>query len=774
MLGCQKGVFLCGVAVAAFWGGPALAQSNAPAAALGTPDGARADPAPQSPSAEAASVSGQAGQPTEIVVTARRRAESLQNVPLAVSVLSGDALREAGIEETKDLYGRIPGLYFSNADNGAPSTDLTYLNIRGIGFNGGLEPAVGVFIDGMYQPQLGFDVGFLDLARLEVLRGPQGTLFGRNTQAGALNLVTRRPGRDVAGRAEAEVASFDTYRAFGSVSGPLGGAFSGGLAAEYLTTDGYLRNITLDRPHNPDRRASVRGSLRYNAGGIDLLLTADHTKRSGNEIGYGVPYDCHCYSTRDDEYDTDTRKNSGVQFNADARLSDVWSISSITGYRKIDSDTTLDFDAKPTGQTPITVTGAPGSRIAPGPVTYQGFNQRLVVGQKFFSQELRLNYSTPRLNALLGAYYFSQKQRQYRRFAIGPDVVTVPAVAALVPLIVIEDYLTDRDGTALFGQASWRPVEKLEFTVGGRYAKENVEIDGERLRNIFKIENAHPQFFRPKGKDDFSNFSWTGSISYRFAPRNQVYATVARGWKAGGFSRFPGSVNAALPYDSETSTNYELGLKSSWLDNRLVANLAAFYIDIKGQQLSTVIPDPNGIPVSTIANAGRSRSKGFEAEIYARPTERLTLAFNASYTHGRFTKFDLCSTSACIDQAGRRFTSVPDWIVGGSAEYSIPLGTDRGIDLFGEYRYIGSIEVPETTFTSPLGSRLKVPGYDRVNARATFRQGRWSLTAYVDNLLDKYDYFNTTYQLFELRSQANQLVQPLPPRRIGLIGAYKF
>lgn len=772
MLSCQKGAFLCGAAVAALWAGPAMAQS-ADLAASQAPSAAQ-DGLVESPSPEAASMSDEAAEPAEIVVTARRRAESLQDVPLAVSVLSGDTLRQAGIEDTEDLYGRVPGLYFSNADNGAPSTDLTYLNIRGIGFNGGLEPAVGVFIDGMYQPQLGFDVGFLDLARLEVLRGPQGTLFGRNTQAGALNLVTRRPGRDLAGRAEAEVASFDTYRAFGSISGPLGGAFSAGLAAEYLSSDGYLRNATLDRPHNPERRASVRGSLRYNAGDVDVLLTADHTNRSGNEIGYGVAYDCHCYTTRDDEYDRDTRKNSGIQLNADARISDAWSISSITGYRKIDSDTTLDFDAKPTGQTPITVTGAPGSEIAPGPVTYQGFSQRLAVGQKFFSQELRLNYSTPRLNALLGAYYFSQKQTQYRRFAIGPDVVTLPAVAALVPLIVIEDYLTDRDGTALFGQVSWRPVDKLEFTAGGRYAKENVEIDGERLRNIFKIENANPQFFRPKGKDDFSNFSWTGSVSYRFAPRNQIYATVARGWKAGGFSRFPGSVNAALPYDSETSTNYELGLKSSWLDNRLVANLAAFYIDIKGQQLSTVVPDPNGIPVSTIANAGRSRSKGFEAEITARPVDRLTLAFNASYTHGRFTKFDLCSTTTCSDQAGRRFTAVPDWIVGGSANYTVPLGTDRAIDLFGEYRYIGSIEVPETTFTSPLGSRLKVPGYGRVNARATFRQGPWSLTAYVDNLFDKYGYFNTTYQLFELRSQANQLVQPLPPRRFGLIGAYKF
>ena len=125
-------------------------------------------------------------------------------MPLSVSVLGGEEIREAGIEDTEDLFGRVPGLYFTNSGGAAPSSDFVYLVLRGVGFNGGQEPSAGVFIDGMYQPQLGFDIGFLDLERLEVLRGPQGTLFGRNTQGGALNIVTRKPGRDLEGRVEAE------------------------------------------------------------------------------------------------------------------------------------------------------------------------------------------------------------------------------------------------------------------------------------------------------------------------------------------------------------------------------------------------------------------------------------------------------------------------------------------------------------------------------------------------------------------------------------------
>lgn len=712
---------------------------------------------------------------SEIVVSARRRVETLQEVPLAVSVISGDALAQGGIKNVNDLYATVPGLYFTNASNAAPSSDFTYLMIRGVGFNGGLEPATGVFVDGMYQPQLGFDIGFLDLARLEVLRGPQGTLFGRNTQAGALNLVTRKPGRELSVRATAEAASFDTYRGMASISGPVVGDLSAGIAGEYYRTDGFIDNATLNRDGTPSERTSVRGALRFNRGDADVILAADYSYKTGNELGYGVALDCKCYTSRDDEYVRDTQKNYGVQLNAEFTMTDRLSFSSISGYRYVKSDTTLDMDARVTGQTTVTANGSPAGTEFAGSQTYGGLGQRLAVRQEFYSQEFRLNYESSSLDALLGAYLFDQSQDQYRRFAVGPDVTTVAGTAALVPLLILEDYTTDRSGAATFGQASWRPMPKVEVTVGARYSSEDIRIGGSRLRNIFKVENANPQFFEPRGSDTFSNFSWTGSLAYQFDPGTQLYATAARGWKAGGFNRFPGSSVAALPYGSETSTNYELGLKSRWFENRLVANLAAFYIDIQDQQLTTVIRDPNNIPVSTIANAGSSRSKGFEAEITAYPVDALTLSFNGSYTQARFKEFQLCSSiTVCVDRSGQRFDATPDWTLNASASYRIPVSDDTAIELTADYHYVSSTLVPETTFTSPLGSRLTVPAYDRVNLRAEVSNGPWSLIGYVNNVLDSYDYFNTSYQLFDLRGQANQLVQPLAPRTFGVIGSYKF
>jgi iron complex outermembrane receptor protein len=146
----------------------------------------------------------QDGALDEVVVTARKRTETLQDIPLAVSAIDGATLQAQGIANITDTYSRVPNLYFTASGGASPTSDYQYLTIRGVGFNGGLEPAVGVFIDGMYQPQIGFDTSFLDAERVEVLRGPQGTLFGRNTQGGAVNIVTRKPGSEFGGRVELE------------------------------------------------------------------------------------------------------------------------------------------------------------------------------------------------------------------------------------------------------------------------------------------------------------------------------------------------------------------------------------------------------------------------------------------------------------------------------------------------------------------------------------------------------------------------------------------
>jgi iron complex outermembrane receptor protein len=716
------------------------------------------------------------GTVDEIVVTARKRAETLLEVPLAVTVLSGTQLEQAGIRNTNDLYGRVPGLYFTNAGGAAPTSDFVYLAFRGVGSNGGQEPAAGVFIDGMYQPQLGFDIGFLDLQRLEVLRGPQGTLFGRNTEAGAINLVTRKPGDEFHARAEGEIAEHNTWRAFAAVSGPIAPGFSASLTAEHYDTDGYTKNPFNGQDATPMRRDSVRGVLRYNPNdNLDIVFSADRTKTKGNEAGLGAPLDCKCYDIFSDNDQVDTKETSGLQLNVDWKFGSGLTLTSITGYRKVESDIGIDFDGIPTGQAPATGNGVPGSHVAPGPITIAGLFQRIQLEQEFKSQEFRLAGATEKLDWLVGVYGFEQNQRQQRNFNIGPGTSHDPAIDFLFPTIIAEDFTTDRKGWAVFGQASWRPIERLELTAGVRYSDEDVDIGGERIRNILQIENANPTFFRLNDSEGFTDFSWMASIRYDLTETVKPYFTISKGWKAGGFTRFPSTPNAAVPYDSETSINYELGLKGTFFDRRLSANLALFHIDIDGQQLLTVTPDGNGIPVTTIANAGKAKSDGVEVELNWRATDRLKLGFSGSYTKAKYTDFDLCAAANfCISRDGHPFEFTPDLTAAATIEYRQPLAEDWNLDLYADYRYVASYLVPNGSFLANLGDQWKVPSYGRVNFRASISHDRFKLTGYVENLFDTYDYSNATPSAFFATDSSQVFVTPLAPRTFGAILSYQF
>jgi iron complex outermembrane receptor protein len=713
----------------------------------------------------------------EVVVTARKRAETLQEVPLAVSVLDATSLQDNRIEAVDDLYGRVPGLYFTQSGGAAPTSDFVYIVLRGVGFNGGQEPSAGVFIDGMYQPQLGFDIGFLDLERVEVLRGPQGTLFGRNTQAGAVNLVTRKPDENLTGRVEAELAEFNTYRIHGTVNGPLADNLFGGISAEYGESDGYLDNpLNGGRPAHPYDRYSARGTLRWlPTDNLELVFAADVSERGGNEIALGSPLQCECYDAALDNDRDDEKNNKGVQLTAEWKASDFITVTSITGWREADADITIDFDGEQTDQTPVVANGRPGSRVAPGPITVQGLHQRSQVEQRFWSEELRVSGESERVDWLVGAYYFDQTQDQKRAFDIGPGIRVDPSVAFLAGTAIREDFDTDRDGWALFGQASWRMTDRLELTGGTRYSRETVSVGGERLRNITLIENANPTFFTLDGEDTFSDVSSMVSLSFEIDPSLSTYATLAQGWKAGGFTRYPSTENAVLPYDSETSTNYEIGLKGAWPAQRLTANLALFYIDIEDQQLLTVTPDSAGVPVTTITNAGKSRSQGAELEFFWGPMSQLDLSLSFAYTDAEFTDFtQMAAGGASVVRDGQPFEYVPEITGSATVEYRVPVFGDHELALNANYRYVDEYIVPDGGFTAALGSTMLVEAYDRLDLRATLKLEDWKVSAFVRNVLDSFDYTNISYNGFVDPTPADFLVIPLEPRTFGLVVTRSF
>ena len=240
----------------------------------------------------------------EITVTARKREESLRNVPVAVTAISGAAIEARGIDNVTNMIGTVPSLFTTQNQTFGPMPNQTYLVMRGVGATSANDPAVATFVDGVYQPSLGFDTGFMDLERVEILRGPQGALFGRNTQGGAVNIVTRLPSSEAEGKVMAEYAEFNSLRVGASVSGPLQeDKIFVRVSGMYANSNGYLDNVTLDRDADDSEDISGRMALRLLASErLEVILRAEGASREYGYLGFGVPDDCtKIYVLLDDE-----------------------------------------------------------------------------------------------------------------------------------------------------------------------------------------------------------------------------------------------------------------------------------------------------------------------------------------------------------------------------------------------------------------------------------------------------------------------------------------
>ena len=731
-------MLFCGLVTAALLTTPALAEA---------PAGMTLSPADDGP--------------TEVVVTARKRTEALQDVPLSISAITGADIERRNTQDVNGLYGQVPGL-FTAPGSVNNTNDLAYLTMRGIGFNAGLEPAVGVFIDGMYQPQIGFDTAFLDLQRVEVLRGPQGTLFGRNTQGGAINMITRKPGPETHGKLGVDVASFNTLRAQAAIDGQLADTLYGGISVGYASSDGFIDNDVLHQHQNGYDQQAVRGTLRWvPTDALEFTLIADASRNKYNELVRGVRLAGDHQHSLIDQDAPEHKTNHGIQLNAAYKINDNLTLTSITGYRYSDSDSLADMDSRADSMGTETLPAyAP---LTTAPVTVQGATLAAQVSQSFQSQEFRLEGQAEKLNWLVGAYYFSQDQRQTRQREVGPHVAyTLPAA-----LYIYEDYRDARAGYALFGQTSYHPVQKLELTLGVRSSHEKVDGTGQKV-SVFGAPVNRTAPLPRDGHPDFDNVSWMGSASWKFTPDVLAYATYAQGWKAGGVERYPGRADQ-LTYRDETSGNFEVGLKSSLLDQRVTLNAAAYHIDIKNQQMNNVIPDPHGgpVPITVISTASRSHVDGVEGELGVRATKDLRFSGALSYSKGIFDDFVRAfSATDTFDMSGTPFENVPKLTVSASASYSHPLADGKTIEAFAEYRYIDKIIFQDNTRRSTAHDQLTTPAYDRVNLSLSLvTKGGIRFTGYINNALNSFDY---SYISSDPLIGGDVFVVPLAPREYGL------
>ncbi|ARR55060.1 TonB-dependent receptor [Rhizorhabdus wittichii DC-6] len=694
-----------------------------------------------------------AGSDGDIIVTARKREERMIDVPVSVAAITGPLLEKNRVANVDNLIGNVPSLYFSS-NALSPGKDFINLVIRGIGAQSAGSPAVATIVDGVYVPALSFDIQFMDVERVEVLRGPQGTLFGRNTEGGALNIVLRRPDERTRGRIALTYDEFDTARAQAGMSGQLAEGLFGSASLDFEQSDGYLKNRVIPAAlglsgsikANDYRKLSGRAALRFKPDDrLDINLAVDASSQTGLDGLPGVPRGGEHYVVRSD-FQTDARyRNRGGALTIDYDLGDV-GLTSITGYRKVTSRLPFDFNGSP---------------------EFVDNVHDLKTSQSITSQEVRLAKTAGgAFKWLLGGYAFDERHVQDRGYRLD----TVPIFPSGI-FIDAQNQRLKRRGFALFGDATLTLLDRLDLNAGLRYS-------WEKTRASTLIDFTIPDLLGPgadlhvagaaRGAITDKALTPSASATWRWSRNLTTYVRYARGYRAGGFPLAPADPSTDIPFGPEKSDNFEIGSKASLWNGLVHLDGALYLINIIGQQVSTVVflnNDPT-LPVTSVANAGRGRSKGFEFSADARPVDGLLLGANVGYTDARYRRY---VDTVGKNRAGERFPFVPKWTAQANASYRFPISSGVDLELYGAYRHVGKILSGSGV---DIDIQFPVRAYDIADIRASLIGPKWKADLFVDNVTNNYVETRVFNAFFFLQPRPFSIV--LPPRRAGIRLTYEL
>jgi outer membrane receptor protein involved in Fe transport len=636
-----------------------------------------------------------------------------QNVPASLTVLPRATLEDAGINTVQDLPRYVPNFLLS--DQGSPRLSIS--TIRGIGTtvrNDYFNSSLGIYLDGVPLSTAEFNRRLGDIAQVEVLRGPQGTLFGHNTPAGVINLTSRAPTREP--KAEVLGTFGNKAQREGSVwvSGPLSDpSLTGRLFFDYAARDGFTKYLSNGDTIDDLKSMTGSGAIRYQPNDrLTVSLSGSLERVRQGAYGY-LPFDT--YQTRvadltppNQEIRNSRNLNGTVKYD----LGPVQFLS-ITGVRSYDVGADQDLNYNQFVQ------------------AFGGGRTRGDENGRQFSQEFRLSggAGTP-LTWFAGA--FLQTDTVNYDYLFGIPAFGPPSLNASI---------YDRREIAGLGELTWNVIGGLDLTAGMRLSREHHQVNN----------NAPFQ-----GTADFTLPTPKFRAAYRFDNEKLVYVSATRGARSGGFNRFV----ADDRYDSEFLWSYETGFKTEWLNRTFTLNGAVFYIDWRDQQIRTLI-SPGVVEVT---NAGKSHSQGFELEASWRPIQGLELSGFVGVTNGRYDEF-IGQDGTSL--AGHRLVNTPDMNAGLAAQYRWPLGIwPVSAVMRAEYQYTGD------HFFDPE-NRLKQEGYGIVNLRAGIEHKNFSATFFVRNLLDQ-DYRSFGYRDFQGSFLASDVAIAGQTRLIGvtLTGRY--
>jgi iron complex outermembrane receptor protein len=681
----------------------------------------------------------------EIIVTAQRREETVQKSSLSIQVLSDDELWQAGVVRASDLNRVVPGIQVAGGGNAAQ------IYIRGVGDFAASplsNPAVAVNVDGVYisRPQ-GVNSSFYDLARLEVLRGPQGTLYGRNASGGALNLVTNRPSLDsMNGYVSVGLGNYSLVEAQGAINVPLSDTVAIRAAANVVQRDGYLSDDTDDE----DTTAGRVRLLWQPSEALSLLLNADVAEEKGKGPGYvQLPRP----SGTDPWLSGSSPQSNGILAGTPPIGFLVAPIGTDTfrdnTFWNVSAELNWDFG-------PATLTVIPAFRDADISERNYPAGLRNTIPESSSEQttlEVRLGNASDQLKWVVGAYYYKEEQEAEQQIFQG----------------ILQDnvisYTPDSKSYAAFGEATFSVTERLRLIAGARYTEEDKSVEGTIYTNspVAAPPGAPLPFLLEVfgGDESFSDTTWKAGLEYDVTPDNMLFATAGTGFKAGGFNQ---TVAPMDTFDPEELTAYQLGSRNRFADGRVQLNAEVYYWDYKDQQIGHVVFDPVGNINFVTDNAGQATIQGANIDLVAAITDNDRVELFVEYNDTEYDEFTYetaysifgapifnPASTACpfsapfpgpsfgtllttIDCSGQELPRAPQWVASAAYEHTFRFGNGSSVSarVSGQYT-----DARWLNFEYVATERADSNEVYNLDLTYVSPHGNWTISAFVHNLDDE-------------------------------------
>jgi iron complex outermembrane receptor protein len=666
-----------------------------------------------------------------IEVTAQYRDQDALDVPISMAVIDGLEIEDRGLEDLSDALNTTPNVLL-RVDNG--TMGFSTITMRGVGNQGGGmaggDQAIGMYVDGVYMgAQAGMNPQLFDLERVEVLRGPQGTLYGRNAMGGAVNVITARPDADTYGSVEAEYGSYGRYTGTGILNAHLG-TWDDTTLSGRVSVQRAGRDTTVDNTVGDDMgdftSTGVRAQTRATSSRFDVTLQTDYTEQNGGAFAYtdfDTAADRRAAIAEPMEYDV---KTFGVSLNAEIPLGDLTlhSISAWRGTRSyLDGSDWLD----------------------PSPSLLQGAEWE----QRQLSQEFRLTSpDAARLRWTTGLFIFHNQEDERNFYGHRPGA------AALFGMFANGEREESRSSTttnsqAVFADVTYGVTDWLDVTVGGRLTHD--------VKDTHYTHESAMGFAPAQTLDDeIESLDFSPRVTVTLMPADdiRIYGSISRGYKSGGFNR-QFAPTTKLDFDPEHLWNYEIGAKMRLFEDRVELNGALFFTDWYDQQVTTWRGTYNDI-----SNISRSQSYGAEVDLTARVTESLTLGGSFGWTEATFVDFPN-PTADMASGDGLRQPNAPRFTYALSAQYQealrhvVPVDLDVDVMARADYTY-------RSSYYYDVTNQLQEPGYGLLDLRAGVMGDGWRMEGFVTNVTDE------DYRVQAVQYNGADLAIAGDPRAFGL------